>query len=41
MRNVLPHLDAATRDFLGVFGTMRRAYATGAMGYGMFTARKP
>jgi tocopherol O-methyltransferase len=38
--NVLPHLDAATRDFLGVFGTMRRAYATGAMGYGMCTARK-
>jgi tocopherol O-methyltransferase len=41
VRNVLPHLDAATRDFLGVFGTMRRAYATGAMGYGMFTAQKP
>lgn len=41
VRNVLPHLDAATRDFLGVFATMRRAYATGAMGYGMFTARKP
>jgi tocopherol O-methyltransferase len=41
VRNVLPHLDDATRDFLGVFGTMRRAYATGAMGYGMFTARKP
>ncbi|HZY89861.1 MAG TPA: methyltransferase domain-containing protein [Gemmataceae bacterium] len=35
-----PHLDAATRDFLGVFGTMRRAYANGAMGYAMFTARK-
>ena len=41
VRDLLPHLDAATRDFLGVFGTMRRAYATGAMGYGMFTARRP
>jgi tocopherol O-methyltransferase len=40
VRTVLPHLDEATRDFLGVFGAMRRAYATGAMGYGMCTARK-
>jgi tocopherol O-methyltransferase len=37
---LLPAADERTREFLNVFGTMRRAYATGAMGYGMFTARK-
>jgi tocopherol O-methyltransferase len=37
---LLPAVDESTRDFLGVFGTMRRAYATGAMGYGMFTASR-
>jgi tocopherol O-methyltransferase len=37
---LLPAADEQTREFLGVFGAMRRAYATGAMGYGMFTARK-
>jgi tocopherol O-methyltransferase len=37
---LLPSVDEHTRDFLNSFGTMRRAYATGAMAYGMFTARK-
>ena len=37
---LLPSVDEHTRDFLYSFGTMRRAYATGAMAYGMFTARK-
>jgi tocopherol O-methyltransferase len=37
---LLPTVDERTRDFLNAFGSMRRAYATGAMGYGIFTARK-
>jgi tocopherol O-methyltransferase len=37
---LLPAADERTLDFLGVFGTLRQAYATGAMGYGMFTARR-
>jgi tocopherol O-methyltransferase len=32
--------DAPTRDFVRAFGAIRRAYAEGAMGYGMFTAKK-
>jgi tocopherol O-methyltransferase len=35
-----PNMDEHTRAFLDTFGTMRRAYASGAMAYGMFTARK-
>jgi tocopherol O-methyltransferase len=37
---LIAYMDERTRDFLSVFGTMRRAYADGAMAYGMFTARK-
>ncbi len=37
---LLPAVDERTREFLHTFGLMRRAYASGAMGYGMFTARK-
>jgi tocopherol O-methyltransferase len=32
--------DARTRDFVKSFGAIRRAYAEGAMAYGMFTAAK-
>jgi tocopherol O-methyltransferase len=32
--------DAPTRDFVRAFSAIRRAYAEGAMGYGMFTAMK-
>jgi tocopherol O-methyltransferase len=31
--------DSATREFVATFPLMREAYAEGAMGYGMFTAR--
>jgi tocopherol O-methyltransferase len=32
--------DRRTREFVKAFGAIRRAYAEGAMRYGMFTARK-
>jgi tocopherol O-methyltransferase len=41
VKDLLPTVDERTRDFLNSFPNMRRAYATGAMSYGMFTARKP
>jgi tocopherol O-methyltransferase len=40
VQELLPTVDGRTRDFLNTFGPMRRAYATGAMSYGMITARK-
>jgi tocopherol O-methyltransferase len=40
VKPLLPAVDGPTREFLDTFGTMRRAYATGGMRYGMFTARK-
>jgi tocopherol O-methyltransferase len=40
VQDLLPTVDDRTRDFLNTFGTMRRAYASGAMRYGMITARK-
>jgi hypothetical protein len=33
--------DARLRRFAATFGLIHRAYAEGAMAYGMFTARKP
>jgi tocopherol O-methyltransferase len=33
-------MDARTREFVQAFGAIHRAYAVGAMAYGMFTARK-
>jgi tocopherol O-methyltransferase len=33
--------DAPKRRFVRTFSTIRRAYADGAMAYGIFTARKP
>jgi tocopherol O-methyltransferase len=40
VKPLLSAMDARTRDFLDTFGTMRRAYATGAMRYGMITGKK-
>ena len=37
---MLKLMDARTRAFVQSFGTIHRAYAVGAMAYGMFTARK-
>ena len=38
---VLSFADAGTRAFVQAFAAIHRAYAVGAMAYGMFTARKP
>src|SRR5262249_11000503 len=40
VRAVLWLMDARTREFVQAFGAIHRAYAVGAMAYGMFTARK-
>jgi tocopherol O-methyltransferase len=40
VKPLLAAVDEPTRAFLNTFGIMRRAYASGAMGYGMFTAHK-
>ena len=40
VRACLPFLGWRTRQFTGEFGTMERAYAIGALRYGMFAARK-
>jgi tocopherol O-methyltransferase len=40
VRTLLRLVDTRTRDFVQAFGAIRRAYAVGAMAYGMFTARK-
>jgi tocopherol O-methyltransferase len=37
---VLKLMDKRTRDFVQSFAAIHRAYAVGAMAYGMFTARK-
>src|SRR5262249_30172024 len=37
---MLKLLDNHTRAFVETFGTIHRAFAVGAMAYGMFTARK-
>jgi hypothetical protein len=33
--------DARMRDFVAAFSAIQRAYAQGAMAYGLFAARKP
>jgi tocopherol O-methyltransferase len=40
VRLILRAVDEKTRRFAGSFEMMREAYASGAMGYGMFAARK-
>jgi tocopherol O-methyltransferase len=40
MRALRWFMDEQTRAFIGSFAAIRRAYADGAMAYGMFTARK-
>lgn len=40
-RVLLPLTGSQTREFAATFTTMRRAYAGGALAYGMLTARKP
>lgn len=41
VRALLAVSDRATRDFAHAFASMSDAYASGAMGYGFFVARKP
>lgn len=41
VRALLRASDARLRRFVSTFDMLRRAYAEGAMAYGMFTARKP
>jgi hypothetical protein len=41
IRALLRVSDARLRRFAATFGLIHRAYAEGAMAYGMFTARKP
>jgi tocopherol O-methyltransferase len=40
IKPLLSAVDGPTREFLDTFGTMRRAYASGAMSYGMITGKK-
>jgi tocopherol O-methyltransferase len=40
-RLLLRFMDHQTHHFAGTFSAVRRAYAEGAMAYGMFTATKP
>ena len=40
VKSLLKLMDNRTRDFVQAFGAIHRAYASGAMAYGMFTARK-
>jgi len=40
VKGLLKLMDSRTRDFVQTFGAMHRAYASGAMAYGMFIARK-
>ncbi len=41
VKALLTLMDERTSGFVQAFGAMHRAYAIGAMAYGMFTARKP
>ncbi|MBO0698333.1 MAG: methyltransferase domain-containing protein [Zavarzinella sp.] len=41
VKGLLKLTDGRTRAFVHSFGAIHRAYAAGAMAYGMFTARKP